>query len=194
MPLLSHSSLTTTRYFFFSLPSPASLVSPFPSFFFLFLFLLPFQLRVHLVGVFRDQFARGCAMRRAGSAITESISVAPGDFRELKWNARGESQSSSLRKSFKRDNFLERESKRERDGRKNGKRRRVKFVLAQAKVFTNIFFFLTFQWNFFLHFGIILRMWRQFLKVLFSYSSFFSCFFLNVVFFVTVWNSYIVLL
>ena len=189
MPLLSHSSLTTTRYFFFSLPFPASLVSPFPSFFFLFLFLLPFQLRVHLVGVFRDQFARGCAMRRAESAITESISVAPGDFRGLKWNARGESQSSSLRKSFKRDNFLERESKRERDGRKNGKRRRVKFVLAQAKVFTNIFFFLTFQWNFFLHFGIILRMWRQFLKVLFSYSSF-LVFFLNVV----LWNSYIVLL
>lgn len=133
MPLLSHSSLTTTRYFFFSLPFPVFLVSRSPSFFFFFLF-SSLSNRIHLVGVFRDQFVGTREDARcAGSAITESVSVALGDFRGLKWRGgkpvkfaskilrarqtRFVVLSLSLSFSF---HFLERESKRERERMEKG--------------------------------------------------------------------------
>lgn len=130
MPLLSHSSLTTTRYFFFSLPFPVFLVSRSLSFF-SFSFSPPSPTGFISWAFFVTNSSREDA-RCAKSAITESVSVALGDFRGLKW--RGGSQSSSLRKSFERDrhvllfslslsfsfHFLERESKRERERMEKG--------------------------------------------------------------------------
>lgn len=99
MPLLSHSSLIAISFspFLFAL----LLFLVLHLFFFLFLF--PFQ---QDSSRFSSERAR---MRDAqgGSAIIESVSVAPGDFRGrgVKWT-RGGSQSSSLRKSFDRDNHV----------------------------------------------------------------------------------------
>lgn len=190
MPLLSHSSLTTTRYFFFSLPFPVFLVSRSPSFFFFFLF-SSLSNRIHLVGVFRDQFVGTREDARcAGSAITESVSVALGDFRGLKW--RGGSQSSSLRKSFERDRHVllfslslslshftfssEKANERGKEWKK-------------GKVFTNIFFFQRFRETSCtsVSFYECESNWKFFFLILLLFLVFFKCGF------VIVWNSYIVL-
>lgn len=188
-------SLEPHRYFFFSLPFCTSLVSRSPPFFFSFSLSFPTGFISFFIGTREDARCAGRERNhRIGLCRPRWFSRTRGEM-----NARGEPvkfapkilrprqpRFVALFLSFSLSfYFLERESKRERDG-KNGKRRRVKFVLAQyrrkyLRTFF-FFFFLTFQWNFFLHFGIILRMWKQCLmKVLFS--CFFKCGF------VIVWNS-----